>query len=681
MRPSLLNPLFANVDSFKGIGPKLSLWIHKLCGDKVVDVLWHFPSGVKLRPILDKVPFQPTLGTIQVAVTAHQIPKTHRKPCVVFGNSALGEVQLIFFNYHTSFLNQKMAVGQSVWVSGVMVYENSFIKVVHPDYIETDISKIPQFEAVYPLKAGANGKVVRKLIERILPTLPSLPEEIDDSLLNKRHWPTWKQAVELLHCPKTPEDLLPCVPARERLAYDELLANQLMLHLVRRQNKKQAGKVLPIQNQLKLNLPFELTQAQKQCLKEIRDDLASCDRMVRLLQGDVGSGKTIVALLSALQAIENGAQVALLAPTDILAHQHFDKIKSFCRELPIEVGLLTAREKGKKRQEILERLRLGRLHLLIGTHALLQEDIVFQNLGLAVIDEQHRFGVKQRLALAEKERGVNLLVMTATPIPRTLALTTYGDMDVSVLGEKPAGRQPIETRVMPLGKIPELIHKIRSNPTQVYWVCPLVEESESSDLMAAQKRYAELCAFFPQQVGLVHGKMKSDEKDKAMQDFMAGKTKILVSTTVIEVGVDVPSAGLMIVEHAERFGLATLHQLRGRVGRGQEKAVCLLLHGRLSAIARERLSVLRESEDGFKIAEADLKLRGCGEVLGLRQSGAPLFHIAQMPEHADLLLLANQEAGRILKEDAFFQTTRGQAVKNMLYLFQKEKCLDLLKAG
>jgi len=681
MRPDVLNSLFASVSSFRGIGPKLGAWISRLCGDQVVDVLWHLPTGLNERKPLKEKPIDPTLATLKMTVTEHKIPRTRRQPCIVFGESDLGEVQLVFFNYHASFLTDKLAIGEVVWVSGQMVQEGDIIKVLHPDYIERDPNKIPEFEAVYPLKAGANGKVIRKLIDQIMPTIPELPEEIDEKMIQDNKWPSWREAIQLVHHPKTLADLSPETPARQRLAFDELLANQVALHLVRRYNKKQSGKVLPWQDKLKLKLPFELTNAQQKCLKEIRDDLASQDRMTRLLQGDVGSGKTIVALLAALQAVENKTQAVFLAPTDILAHQHFDKIQALCTPLKVKVELLTAREKGKKRDQILADLKTGKVDIIIGTHALLEEGVVFHDLGLAIIDEQHRFGVKQRVALAEKEKGVNVLVMTATPIPRTLALTAYGDMDVSILNEKPAGRQPIDTRVMSLAQIEPLVERLKNNPTQVYWVCPLVEESEESDLMAAEKRYAALCQVFGDEVGLVHGKMKAAEKDAAMADFISGKTKILVSTTVIEVGVDVPSAGLMVVEHAERFGLATLHQLRGRVGRGQEKAVCILLHGRLSQTARERLTVLRESDDGFKIAEADLKLRGAGEVLGIRQSGVPLFKLADVAEHAPLLMLANEEAQKILNEDSDLQTNRGQALKNMLYLFKKDKEIHLLKAG
>ena len=681
MRPEILNPLFVSVRSFRGIGPKLFEWIRRLCGEQVIDVLWHLPASVHERQILKEEPITPVLATLKMTVTAHKIPKTRRQPCVVFGNSDFGEVQLVFFHYHASFLTDKLSIGQTVWVSGGMVKEDGFIKILHPDYIEREVDKIPVYEAVYPLKAGANGKVVRKLIDQIIPTLPDLPEEIEDGVVQKYQWPTWIEAVQCVHHPHRQEDLSPQNLARQRLAFDELLANQVALHLVRQHSKRQNGKQLPFQGKLVPLLPFSLTNAQKKCVQEIQDDLASAERMTRLLQGDVGSGKTVVALLAALQAVENKTQAVFLAPTDILARQHFSKIQELCSCLNVRVELLTAREKGKKREQILHDLKIGKIDILIGTHAVLEENVVFHNLGLAIIDEQHRFGVKQRVALAEKEKGVNVLVMTATPIPRTLALTAYGDMDISILDEKPKGRQPVDTRVMSLSQVDLLIERLKKNPTQVYWVCPLVEESERSDLMAAQKRYEALSQVFGGQVGLIHGKMKSEEKDAAMADFISGRTQILVSTTVIEVGVDVPSAGLMVVEHAERFGLATLHQLRGRVGRGQEKAVCILLHGRLSETARERLSVLRQTDDGFKIAEADLKLRGAGEVLGIRQSGAPLFKLADINEHAFLLMLANQEAQKILDKDPELKTSRGQALKNMLYLFKKDKEIHLLKAG
>ena len=681
MRPELLNPLFASISNFYGIGPKLSQWIQSLCGARVIDVLMHLPTGLNVRPIMMTFPNEPMLGTLQITVTNHKIPRLKRLPFVIEATSPIGEVQIIFFHYHIASLTKKIAIGSTLWISGHFIPEGQILKITHPDYVEVDKSKIPTFETVYPLKAGANGKVIRRLIQQILPTLPELPEEIDLDMLRRKKWPSWKSAICQVHQPQCPEDLFALAPARERLAFDELFVNQIALHLVRRHNKKQQGLALPQKNKIDLKLPFSLTNAQEKCLSEIRQDLASTQKMVRLLQGDVGSGKTIVALLAALQTIENHTQVAFLAPTDILARQHFEKIKALCVAHNIHIELLTAQIKGKKRTQILTDLSNGKIDIIIGTHALLENNVVFYKLGLAIIDEQHRFGVKQRLALCEKEKSANVLVMSATPIPRTLALTAYGDMDVSVLDEKPAGRQEIDTRVLPLSQLDTLIQHMQNTPQQIYWVCPLVEESEKSDLMAAEKRYQDLQKVFGSQVGLIHGKMKPQEKESAMTAFVAGKTKILVSTTVIEVGVDVPSAGIMIVEHAERFGLATLHQLRGRVGRGQDKAACILLHGRLSDMAKERLTVLRNSNDGFKIAETDLKLRGAGEVLGVRQSGLPTFHFANILEHSELLKLANQEAMAFLAHDPNLQTNRGQALRNMLYLFCKDKEIHFLKAG
>ncbi len=681
MRPKILAPLFVPIEHFNGIGPKLSLWIKSLCGSCALDVLWHLPSGINDRPLLKTKPIIPQLGTLLVEITAHKIPRTRKLPCIISGNSALGLVEIIFFHYHPSLLAKKLAVGEKVWISGRFSTEQDIIKISHPDYMENALFKIPQHEVVYPLKAGANGKIIHKIIEQIIPTLPDLPEEIDPVILKERGWPSWQQAIKIMHFPQTQEDLRAQQSAHERLAFDELLTNQIALHLTRRYNHQKPGQALLFKNQLKLDLPFQLTSAQQKCLQEIRNDMSSNECMLRLLQGDVGSGKTIVALLAALQAIENKTQVAFLAPTDILARQHFEKIKNLCKNLPVNIGLLTSHEKGKIRQEILSNLAQGYIDLLIGTHAILEQNVVFKNLGFAIIDEQHRFGVKQRLSLANKEQGVNLLFMTATPIPRTLALTAYGDMDISILNEKPKGRQPIDTRVIPLTQVETVISHLKSLSSQVYWVCPLVEESEESDLMAAQKRYKSLQKIYGDQVGLIHGKMKADEKKEAMDKFIAGQTKILVSTTVIEVGVDVPSAGVMIVEHAERFGLASLHQLRGRVGRGQDKAICLLLHARLSETGHKRLQILRDFDDGFKIAEADLRLRGAGEILGIRQSGLPLFHLANIEKHADLLSLANNHAQQILSQDPHLTTPHGQAIKNMLYLFQKDTVINLLNAG
>lgn len=681
MRPSILNPLFADVSTFYGIGPKLSQWLKKLCGSFVIDVLYHTPTNINYRPLLTTMPQAPTMGTLQITITQHKVPKLKRLPFFVEGTSAIGNIQIVFFHYHIASLTKKLATGSSVWISGQFTPTESGLKIVHPDYIESDPSKIPKIETIYPLKAGANGKVIRRLIQQILPTIPDLPEEINPLLLKQKNWPSWRHAVWTVHKPQNFNNFNPNAPAKERLAFDELFTNQIALHIIRAHNKKQLGYKLSYHNKIHLDLPFSLTTAQQRCVNEITQDLNSDQKMTRLLQGDVGSGKTIVALLAAIQAVENQTQAVFLAPTDILAHQHFDKINALCTKHHLRVELLTSQIKGLKRTQILNDLKSGKIDIIIGTHALLEPNIIFHKLGLAIIDEQHRFGVKQRLALSDKEKQANILVMSATPIPRTLALTAYGDMDISILDEKPKGRQEIETRVLALSQLNTLIQHIQNTAQQIYWVCPLVEESEKSDLMAAEKRYQDLQKKFGPLVGLIHGKMSAQEKTNAMNNFTQGKTKILVSTTVIEVGVDVPSAGIMIVEHAERFGLATLHQLRGRVGRGHEKAACILLHGRLSATAKERLTVLRTTNDGFKIAEADLKLRGAGEVLGIRQSGLPEFHWADITAHAELLKLADQEARSFLSQDASLQTNRGQALKNMLYLFGKDKEIHLLKAG
>ena len=684
MRPDSLVPLFRDVSCLDGIGPKLSSYLKKLCGETVFDALTHLPSDVKKRSVCtDTMPLNGSLSTLQIEVEEHVIPRIKRLPYVVKGQTNFGAIEVVFFKYYGSYLTQKLPVGKRVWISGKIDIVDSKLKMIHPDYICFQLSDIPEYEVIYPLCAGTNGRVLRSVVAQGLEMLPNLPEEIAGSVLEKYRWPSWQEAMMIVHHPKTLQELESTAPARMRLAYDELLANQAALLLVRRHIKSQgqSGQSYPKQTKFDLKLPFELTKAQYRCIEEISEDLASTDRMSRLLQGDVGSGKTIVAIMAALQVIASGGQVALLAPTDILARQHFINISKMCEPLDVKVTLLTAREKGKDRTQILSELASGKTHFIIGTHALLEEAVCFKHLGLAIVDEQHKFGVEQRLNLAQKDKGVNFLVMSATPIPRTLALTAYGDMDISVLDEKPEGRQSIETRILSEGKIPELVQKLKENTQQVYWVCPLVAESEKSDLMAAEVRFKTLQKIFGDKVGLVHGQMKSDEKDAVMQAFINGAIQVLVSTTVIEVGVDVPQAGIMVIEHAERFGLATLHQLRGRVGRGADKATCLLIHGRLNAVAKERLSVLKETNDGFKIAEADLHLRGAGEVLGIRQSGLPNFQFVNLFEHADLLSMATSEVKQLLAKDKKLTSDRGQALKNMLYLFRKDSTIHLLKAG
>ena len=549
---------------------------------------------------------------------------------------------------------------------------------------------MPLIEPVYPLTEGLSPKVLAKAIKQALEGLPDLPEWQDLPFLQRHGWPGFSAALHTLHHPEAPAAIGIDSPARRRLAYDELLANQLALSLVRANLKRAQGRKLPGTGDLRTRiikaLPYSLTNAQTEAVADILRDMASGDRMLRLLQGDVGSGKTVVALLALATAIESGAQGALMVPTEILARQHHATLSKLCDAGGISITLLTGREKGKTRDEILARVAAGEVSLVVGTHALFQEHVVFRDLGLVVIDEQHRFGVHQRLALQAKAGGAtDLLVMTATPIPRTLALTVYGDMDVSKLMEKPAGRLPIDTRVIPMARMDDVmdgLHRCIAQGNRAYWVCPLVEESEQVDLAAAEERFVQLAARFKGKVGLVHGRMKGPDKDRVMQEFKDGMLTLLVSTTVIEVGVDVPEATAIVIENAERFGLAQLHQLRGRVGRGSGKSSCLLLYQEpLGETAKARLSIMRETEDGFRIAEEDLRLRGAGEMLGTRQSGLPLFRMADLSTDGDLLQAARDDSQLILNKDPKLTGSRGEALRVLLYLFERDEAIRLLSAG
>ena len=517
----------------------------------------------------------------------------------------------------------------------------------------------------------------------------ALPEWLDPALVNRENWLTWHEALLAVHAPESTNDLSVQTPPHRRLAYDELLANQLALAIVRAQMKRLKGVTLKgdgsLRNKVLAALPFDLTNSQNFTLSEIDADLAADHRMLRLLQGDVGSGKTIVALMAMLSAVEAGGQAVIMAPTEILSRQHMVTISQMAEAAGIQPVLLTGRERGKKRDAILEKLKIGAARLAVGTHALFQDDVEYHDLRVAVIDEQHRFGVHQRLTLAAKGRAVDVLVMTATPIPRTLMLTAYGDMDVSRLTEKPAGRKPIQTVLISNDRLDEVVHAVgravKSN-ARVYWVCPIIEESETSDMAAAELRYDHLKAAFGERVGLVHGRLKGAEKDAVMSAFKDGEIDILVATTVIEVGVDVPEASVMVIEHAERFGLAQLHQLRGRIGRGSEKSTCLLMHvGHLGEIAKARLTTMRETDDGFVIAERDLELRGAGELLGTRQSGLPEFRLANISDHGDLLQIARDDAEVILNIDPELQSTRGQALRHLLYLFERDAAVKNLRSG
>lgn len=704
MRPHALTPLFADVADLDGIGPRLRKLLKRLLAPhmrednaKIVDLLFHFPVSLidrRNRPkIAQAAPGE--LATIKVRVEEHRPPPRgqRRVPYRVTCSDDTGHLELVFFHANAGYLEKQLPVGQTRIVSGRIEDYGGRLQMPHPDHILTidELDELPLLEPVYPLTAGLSGKVARKAAAQAVARVPNLPEWQDPAWLARRKWLPFGDAVRAVHAPESETGLQPDDPARRRLAYDELLANQLALALVRTRLRRNAGRSTAgtgeKQRRILKSLPFSLTPSQRMVLGEIEADMKEPVRMLRLLQGDVGSGKTIVALLAMATAVEAGSQAAFMAPTEILARQHLSTLTPLCEEAGIRIALLTGREKSKERARILEALSSGDIDILIGTHALFQEAVDFADLTLAVIDEQHRFGVHQRLALQAKSgaKGTDVLVMTATPIPRTLLLTHYGDMDVSKLLEKPAGRQPVATRAMPVERLGEILDRLEAainSGAQAYWVCPLVEVSETLEATAAEERHAALQKRFGGKTGLVHGQMKGAEKDAVMQFFADGETAILVATTVIEVGVDVPNATIMVIEHAERFGLAQLHQLRGRVGRGTGQSSCILLYKPpLTETARARLNALRETEDGFVIAEQDLRLRGGGEVLGTRQSGMPEFRVAALPRDDDLLAAARDDARLILSQDPGLSGPRGQALRHLLYLFERDDAIRLLKAG
>jgi ATP-dependent DNA helicase RecG len=701
--------LFATVRSLKGVGPKVEGLLNRLVAPRhegaharVVDLVWHLPIAVIDRPLTPRIA-EARIGelvTVEVTVAEHR-PGGGRRGGprapyrVLVEDQAGAALELVYFNADQAYLKRLLPVGSKRLVSGKLESYDGWLQMPHPDHVAAidagGDGGLPLHEPVYPLTAGLTNTVLRKAVGEALARIPALPEWIDADFLAQSAWPSFADAAAKLHAPEDDADLLASVPARARLAYDELLANQLALAVIRVRLKRRAGRRLAATNKLRKAilsaLPFTLTAAQKRALAEIDADLEHPQRMLRLLQGDVGSGKTVVALLAMAAVVEAGAQAALMAPTELLARQHLATIRAFGESAGLGIALLTGRERGRERAEIVDALQRGRIDILIGTHALFQEHIVFQDLGLVVIDEQHRFGVHQRLALQAKGTGAGaeLLVMTATPIPRTLLLTSYGDMDVSRLDEKPPGRKPVATRSVPLERLEEVISGVEraiESGAQIYWVCPLVAESEVLDIAAAEARHAELRARLGDKVGLVHGRLAGKEKDRVMAAFAAGEISILVSTTVIEVGVDVPNASIMIIEHAERFGLAQLHQLRGRVGRGAKDSSCVLLYRQpLSETARERLNVMRRTEDGFVIAEEDLRLRGGGEVLGTRQSGLPAFRIASLPEHQKLLEAARDQAQLILSRDPDLKGSGAEPLRLLLYLFERDDAVKLMRAG
>lgn len=693
-RPFELDPLFRSVTTLPGVGPKNAKLFEKLTGgSKILDILFHKPADFIDRRFSPKLKDAPNgkIATLEVQIEKHSPAPRRGLPHRVKATDGTGSIDIVFFNANKDWISKQLPLGEVRIISGKVEYYQGQAQMVHPDMIgkPNERAAIETVEPVYPLTAGLTNKTVRKALQGALGFLPKLPEWLDGAHKKKNKWPDWHKAMEVLHDPADEAGLYPTHPARERLAYDELLANQLSLALVRLHQRKQNGRAWKNDETLRQKiiaaLPFDLTNAQKKSIREIDEDMHSPLRMLRLLQGDVGSGKTIVAAMAMMNVIECGTQAAIMAPTEILARQHEESFRPWLEAAGISAITLTGRNKGKEREEILEEIASGQAKVVIGTHALFQEGVEFQDLGLAVIDEQHRFGVHQRLQLSQKSKGTDVLVMTATPIPRTLTLTAYGDMEVSRIDEKPPGRKPVDTRLIPKEKVENMIDAVAGQikkGAQVYWVCPLVEESEKLDLEAAEERYDVLRARFGADVGLVHGRLKADEKDLVMGSFARGEIKILVATTVIEVGVNVPNASIMVIEQAERFGLAQLHQLRGRVGRGNAKSFCFLVYAAgLTQTAKERLRMMRETEDGFLIAEKDLELRGGGEILGTRQSGLPEFKLADIAAHADLLVAARDDTKLILQKDENLESERGQALKTLLYLFEQDQAITRLRAG
>ncbi len=684
MRPEILNPLFAEAEVLKGVGPQVAKLLKRLSLTRVVDVLYHLPTG-SIERLRVPAATAAVLGRniiVDVKPFAIRESRSGRGPLRVFTSDAEGNtLTLVYFN-NPGWAKRSVPIGQTRTVSGKLEAYGDEWQIIHPEVTEPGKGPAPALrEPVYPLTEGLTNRRLGELAAAALERAPELEEWVEPNLAAREGWRPWRAALAEAHSE-------PQSASRRRLAYDEVFANQLALMLLRQSARRKRGVPLAGDGELidRLQLPYTLTGAQRRVIEEIRGDMAQPVPMLRLLQGDVGSGKTLVAVMAMLTAVESGAQAALLAPTEILARQHHSTLLAQLDSVGVRVGILTGREKGKARESVYMGLADGSIDVLVGTHAIFQEKVAYKNLGLAVIDEQHRFGVSQRLLLSAKaERPPHLLVMTATPIPRTLTLTHYGEMDVSRIDEMPPGRTPVETRVISDERLPEVIGGLGRHLAgggQAYWVCPLVEESDKIDSAAAEQRAAVLRTRFGDRIGLVHGRMKGPEKDAVMAAFASGALAVLVATTVIEVGVDVPNATLMVVEGAERFGLAQLHQLRGRVGRGARVSICLLLRGQtLSETARARLALMRETNDGFRIAEEDLRLRGPGEILGTKQSGDAGFRVASAEEVAELAPIAQSDAQLLLDRDGGLAGPRGQAARTCLYLFERDQAVGLIRSG
>lgn len=693
-RPEILFPLFASLETLPGVGAKTAKTFGNMEIEAPRDLIFTLPtSGVdrRLRPTLKDVVLPATV-TVEVTIERHHPARAKGRPYRVDVSDEQIAFSLVFFHARQDWLQRQLPVGETRIVSGRAELFDGIAQMVHPDHIlkSSEAGALPSFEPVYPLTQGITQKTMVKAAAGALTRAPDLPEWADPALVAREGWPTWQAALAVAHGPESSADLAVTSPARQRLAYDEVLAHQVTLALARSRQRKRKGRASVatgrMQSAVLQALPYRPTGAQERAIREIADDLAAPERMNRLLQGDVGAGKTLVALMSLLAVVEAGGQGVMMAPTEILARQHLAGLQPLAEAAGVVLELLTGRDKGSERAAKLKALVAGDIQILVGTHAVFQKDVVFKELRLAVIDEQHRFGVAQRMELGQKGEMVDVLVMTATPIPRSLSLAQYGDMDVSVLDEKPPGRTPVTTAMVSADRMDQVIGRLReavAEGRQAYWVCPLVDESETREQTAAEERFKRLRAALGEDVvGLVHGQMPPKDKDAAMARFVAGDTKVLVATTVIEVGVDVPNASIMVIEDAEGFGLSQLHQLRGRVGRGAESSTCLLLYqSPLTESARRRLEILRETEDGFRIAEEDLAMRGAGDVLGTAQSGLPRFRIADLERQAGLMALAQDDARTLIAADPDLTGPRGEAMRVLLWLMQQDRAIQMLSVG
>ena len=692
MRPKILEPLYYNIQNISGIGPYYTSLIKNLVGDRYKDILLHMPTSSIKRKIINNVLESQINQKIIFTGIITSTWTTYKKPRMSIATVKFKEtnISIIYFNVKKIWFEGLFKKGNELAISGTLQKRNSKYQIVHPDYVENNIkTRIPLFETLYPLTKGLNKNKLSSVIQKVINVLPSFEEWIDLKLIKSKKWPKFDEAIKSIHFPRNQKSLDQYPIFLERLAYDEALSRQLALNLIRVHKRKKIKKAKNskafLRKKLSSLLPFKLTKSQNNVLLDIYKDLNSNEKMSRLIQGDVGSGKTIVAFFSLLYVVESGYQGALMVPTEILSQQHYNFFKKYSDGLGIKIELLIGKEKNLKKQKILSKVSNGLVDIIIGTHAIIQKNVKFKNLGLVVIDEQHRFGVYQRLALLQKSPDADFMVMTATPIPRTLILTNYGDMDLSIMNEKPLNRPLIKTITVNNNKINDVISSISNslkNGEQVFWVCPLVQESENIDLIAVETRAKSLNNYFPNQISIIHGKMSYEEKENNLNQFIKSQKPILVSTTVIEVGIDIPKANIMIIEHAERFGLSQLHQLRGRIGRGMKDSICILLYDKkLSNVAKNRLTTMKNTNDGFLISEKDLELRGPGELLGTRQSGEQSFRILDLNTHKDLVEIANNEAKLISNKNPKLLGSQGSALKNLLYLFDQDKAVELIKIG